>query len=308
MTIQQLEYILAVDKFRHFAKAAEYCGVTQPTLSAMVQKLEEELGVKLFDRHVQPVTPTAMGIKILKQAKLIQLQVAQVKEIVHEEKDTLNGRLRLAVLPTIAPYLLPRFFPQLATKYPEIDIRVIEKKTHEIEKALLCDEIDVAITATQPEDLDIVETPLFYEEFYGYVSKHESIFKNELIKTSEVNSERLWLLDEGHCFRNQLLRFCQLESVKLNQMRYKLGGLETFMRMVENGQGITFIPELAAQQLTTEQKKYLRPFAIPRPTRYIRLVFHRNYIRKNLVNVLVNEIQGSVPKDMLALKPVQTLV
>lgn len=308
MTIQQLEYILAVDKFRHFAKAAEYCGITQPTLSAMVQKLEEELGVKLFDRHTQPVIPTAIGVKILKQAKFIQLQVAQIREIIHEEKDTLNGKLRLAVLPTIAPYLLPRFFPQLATKYPEIDIRVAEKKTHEIEKALLCNEIDVAITATSPENSDIAETTLFYEEFYGYVAKHESIFKNELIKTSEVNSERLWLLDEGHCFRNQLLKFCQLEAVKLNQMRYKLGGLETFMRMVENGQGTTFIPELAAKQLTTEQKTHLRPFAVPRPTRHIRLIYHRNFIRKNLINVLVKEIQSSIPKDMLALKPIQTLV
>ncbi|MDL2304482.1 hydrogen peroxide-inducible genes activator [Bacteroides sp. OttesenSCG-928-D19] len=308
MTIQQLEYILAVDKFRHFAKAADYCGVTQPTLSAMVQKLEDELGVKLFDRHVQPVVPTPIGIKILKQAKQVKLQVSQVKEIVYAEKLSLSGVLRLGVLPTIAPYLLPRFFPQLTSKYPEIDIRVIEKQTHQIEKALLCDDIDVAITATQPGNPDLLEEFLFYEEFMGYVSPNEPSYKNDLVKTSEVNAEHLWLLDEGHCFRDQLMRFCQQEAVKLNQIRYQLGSLETFMRMVESGHGITFIPELAVKQLVDNQRDYLRPFAIPRPVRQIRLIYHKNYVRRNLLELLVKEIQASVPQEMLSLKPVQTLV
>lgn len=308
MTIQQLEYILAVDKYRHFAKAAEHCGVTQPTLSAMVQKLEDELGVKLFDRHIQPVTPTAIGIKILKQAKQIQLQVSQVKEIVHEEKFTLSGTLRLAVLPTIAPYLLPRFFPQLVNKYPEIDIRVMEKQTHQIEAGLLCDEIDAAITATHPEDLNLCDDFLFYEEFCGYVSKKEAVFKNDLVKTSEVNTSHLWLLDQGHCFRDQLLRYCQLEAVKVNQIRYNLGSLETFMRMVESGHGLTFIPELATLQLNKDQKEFLRPFAIPKPTRQIRLIYHKNYVRKSLLEILVNEVQASVPKQMLTLQAGQSLV
>ncbi|NDV59722.1 hydrogen peroxide-inducible genes activator [Bacteroides sp. 519] len=308
MTIQQLEYILAVDKYRHFAKAAEHCGVTQPTLSAMVQKLEDELGVKLFDRHIQPVTPTAIGIKILKQAKQIQLQVSQVKEIVYEEKNTLSGVLRLAVLPTIAPYLLPRFFPQLVNSHPEIDIRVMEKQTHEIERGLLSDEIDAAITATHPEDLNLKEEFLFYEEFFGYVSKKELVFKNELIKTSEVNTNHLWLLDKGHCFRDQLVRYCQQESVKLNQIRYNLGSLETFMRMVESGHGITFIPELATKQLNVDQQAFVRPFAIPKPTREIRIIYHRNYVRNSLLDILKNAIQTSVPKEMLLLRAGQALV
>lgn len=308
MTIQQLEYILAVDKFRHFAKAAEYCGVTQPTLSAMVQKLEDELGVKLFDRQIQPVEPTGIGVKILQQAKQVQQQVIQLKEIVHEEKNTLSGVLRLGVIPSVAPYLLPRFFPQLVNKYPQMDIRVIEKKTQDVENALLNDEVDVAITATRPEQRNLLEEHLFYEEFFGYVSKRESLFKSDVVRTSEVNADRLWLLDEGHCFRNQLLRFCQLESVKQNQMRYKPGSLETFMRMVENGQGITFIPELAGMQLMGEQKEHLRPFAIPRPTRQVRLIFHKNYVRRKLIEILAKEIQAAVPAEMRALKVGQTLV
>ena len=308
MTIQQLEYILAVDRYRHFARAAEHCGVTQPTLSAMIQKLEDELGVKIFDRRIQPVIPTNIGEKIIEQAKQIQAQVAQVKEIIYEEKHLVNGTFKLAVLPTIAPYLLPRFFPQLKDKYPGIDIRVIEKKTHEVIAGLLNEEFDAAIIASYPDSPHLSGEILFYEEFLGYVSAKETIFKNELIRTSDVSGTRLWLLDEGHCFRDQLMRFCQMETVKSNQMTYQLGSLETFMRMVENGQGMTFIPELAALQLNDGQKKFVRPFAIPRPTRSIVLTTRKDYIRKSLLEVIKKEVQQSIPNEMLTLQVGQTLV
>lgn len=308
MTIQQLEYILAVDRHRHFAKAAEHCGVTQPTLSAMIQKLEDELGVKLFDRQVQPVVPTEIGKKIIRQARLIQGQVAQVKEIVSEEIQSYGGTFRLGVLPTIAPYLLPRFFPQLIAKYPEIDLQVFERKTHEIKADLHSGSLDAAIWANEPEEDWIIGDTLFYEEFYGYVASTEKVFKNEMIRTSEITGERLWLLDEGHCFRDQLLRFCQLEAVKLNQMAYRLGSLETFMRMVESGQGITFIPELAVMQLGENQKELVRPFAIPRPARPIVLVRHKNFIRNTLLELLMQEIRTTVPSEMLSLKPIQSMV
>ena len=252
MTIQQLEYILAVDQFRHFARAAEYCRVTQPTLSAMIQKLEDELGVKLFDRTVQPVCPTAIGEKIIDQARVILAQTAQVKEIISEEKQSLAGVFHLGVLPTIAPYLLPRFFPQLMEKYPELDIRVTEMKTQNIQQALHAGDIDAAIIASKLEDTFLKEETLFYETFFGYVSCKEPLFKHDVIRTSDITGERLWLLDEGHCFLDQLVRFCQMETVKVNQMAYHLGSMETFMRMVESGKGITFIPELAVLQLNEE--------------------------------------------------------
>lgn len=308
MTIQQLEYIIAVDKYRHFAKAAENCGVTQPTLSAMIQKLEDELGVKLFDRHMQPVAPTEIGKKIIRQARIVQEQAAHVKEIVNEEIQSYSGRFRLGVLPTIAPYLLPRFFPQLVEKYPEMDLQVFERKTHEIRTDLLSGALDAGIWASEPDEDWIKGDTLFYEEFYGYVSPTERIYKNEMIRSSEISGEKLWLLDEGHCFRDQLLRFCQLEAVKLNQMAYRLGSLETFMRMVESGQGITFIPELGVEQLGEEQKKLVRPFAIPRPTRPIVLVRHKNFIRNMILELLMKEIRASVPEHLLTLKPTQKLV
>ena len=173
MTIQQLEYILAVDQFRHFARAAEYCRVTQPTLSAMIQKLEEELGVKLFDRTMQPVCPTRIGEKVIAQARTILAQASQVKDIINEEQGTLTGTFRLGVLPTIAPYLLPRFFPQMMEKYPGLDIRVTEMKTQDIRQALHTVDIYAAILASVLEDAALSEEILFYEQFYGYVSTND---------------------------------------------------------------------------------------------------------------------------------------
>lgn len=308
MTLQQLEYILAVDKHRHFAKAAEHCGVTQPTLSAMVQKLEDELGVKLFDRQVQPVCPTKIGEKIINQARHVQIEVSRVKDIVSEETNAYQGTFKLGVLPTIAPYLLPRFFPQLSEKYPGFDLRVYERKTPEITADLLNGDLDAAIWATDPETNTIVGETLFYDEFFGYVARREKVFKSDVIRTSEITGEHLWLLDEGHCFRDQLLRFCQMDSAKQCQMSYRLGGLETFMRMVENGQGITFIPELATYQLTDVQKELIRPFAIPRPTRRIMLVHHKDSVRHAVFELLKNEIRNSVPKHMHTPQAVQTIV
>ncbi|MCF2708697.1 hydrogen peroxide-inducible genes activator [Bacteroides pyogenes] len=308
MTIQQLEYILAVDRFRHFARAAEHCRVTQPTLSAMIQKLEEELGVKLFDRTVQPVCPTAVGEKVIRQARVVLSQAAQVKEIISEEKQTVSGTFRLGVLPTIAPYLLPRFFPQLIEKYPELDIRVTEMKTHDILQALHAGELDAAIVASRSDDRMLREETLFYEQFYAYVSRGEALFKKELIRTADVTGERLWLLDEGHCFRDQLVKFCRMEAVKISQMAYRLGSMETFMRMVESGKGITFIPELAFLQLTDEQRELVRPFAIPRPTREIVLVTDKDFIRVSLLAVLKEEILAAVPKEMLSLQSAQYLL
>lgn len=308
MTIQQLEYILAVDQFRHFAKAAEYCRVTQPTLSAMIQKLEDELGVKLFDRAVQPVSPTKVGEKVIAQARVILSETSQVKDIISEEKQSLSGTFRLGVLPTIAPYLLPRFFPQLMEKYPELDVRVTEMKTQDIRQALRDGEIDAAILASILDEPSLSEEILFYEQFFGYVSRKEPLFEHEVIRTSDITGERLWLLDEGHCFRDQLMRFCQMEAVKLNQMAYRLGSMETFMRMVESGKGITFIPELATFQLSAEQKELVRPFAIPRPTRPVVLTTNKDFIRTSLLTVLKDEIRAAVPKEMLSLQAVQFLV
>ena len=308
MTLQQLEYILAVNQFRHFAKAAEYCRVTQPTLSAMIQKLEEELDTRIFDRSQQPVCPTPVGIHIIEQAQNILVQANRIKNIIEEEKHSLTGTFKLGILPTVAPYLLPRFFPQLMKKYPDLDIRVVEMKTNDIKKALQTGEIDAGIVASLAGMEELQQTPLFYEQFFAYVSREDALFNNEVIRTSDLNGEQLWLLDEGHCFRDQLVRFCQMKSARASQLAYHLGSMETFMRMVESGKGVPFIPELAVLQLGDAQKELVRSFAIPCPTRQVVLLTNKNFIRHTLLEVLVKEIKLSVPKEMLSLKATQAVV
>ena len=290
MNIQQLEYILAVDTYRHFAKAAEHCRVTQPTLSMMIQKLEDELGVKLFDRNIQPVCPTPAGRKVIDQARVVLYQTS------------LKGTFRLAVLPTIAPYLLPRFFQQVSEKHPDLDIRILEMQTAPTTKALLNGEIDAAIIANQPTEVQLQGDILYYEQFYAYVARNESVFKKEMVRSADISDERLWLLDEGHCFRDQLMRFCQMEKVKLRQAAYRLGSLETFMRMVESGNGVTFIPELATYQLSEQQKELVRPFAIPKPAREIVWVTRKDFIRHSVAGILIESIRKSVPKEMRTLQ------
>lgn len=305
MTLQQIEYMLAVYRYKHFAKAAEFCHVTQPTLSAMIQKLEEELGIRIFDRKQQPVGPTPIGKQILAQGREVLLSVRKLKEIVEEAKHSLLGTFRIGILPTIAPYLIPRFFPQLMKKYPDMDVRITEMQTEDIKKALRHGDIDVGILALLDDMDEFDDTHLFYEQFFAYVSREDALYRHQVIRTADLKGEYLWLLDEGHCFSDQLVKFCQLKGASQSKKAYSLGSIETFMRMVESGKGVTFIPELSILQLNENQKEMVRPFAIPIPTRDIVMLTAKDFIRKTLREMLVKEIQKAVPKDMLNLKQTQ---
>ena len=301
MTLQQLEYIVAVYRTRHFVKAAEACGVTQPTLSAMIQKLEAELDVKLFERSSQQVMPTAIGKVVVEQAWKVLNRARKLKDIVAEEKKSLTGTFRLGILPTIAPYLLPRFFPRLMRENSSLEIRVVEMKTADIRRSIDRGEIDAAVMVDTGDLDDYALTTLFYEQFLAYVSPSDQLSAKKSIKTSDLSNELLWLLDEGHCFRDQLVKYCQLKAAKTSQSAYSLGSIETFMRIVENGQGVTFIPELATMQLTPTQKELVRPFAIPIPTREVVIATSKAFVRKSLLDMIVGQIRNSVPEKMLKL-------
>lgn len=301
MTLQQLEYIVAVYRTRHFVKAAEACGVTQPTLSAMIQKLEAELDVKLFERSSQQVVPTPIGKVVVEQAWKVLNRARKLKDIVAEEKKSLTGTFRLGILPTIAPYLLPRFFPRLMRENSSLEIRVVEMKTADIRRAIDRGEIDAAVMVDTGDLDDYALTTLFYEQFLAYVSPSDQLSAKKSIKTSDLSNELLWLLDEGHCFRDQLVKYCQLKAAKTSQSAYSLGSIETFMRIVENGQGVTFIPELATMQLTPTQKELVRPFAIPIPTREVVMATSKAFVRQSLLDMIVGQIRKSVPEKMLKL-------
>lgn len=307
MTLQQLEYVMAVYRCKHFAKAAEYCNVTQPTLSSMIQKLEDELGIKIFDRSKQPIHPTAAGQLVIERAWNILVRAKHLKEIVEEERKSITGTLNVAILPTIAPYLLPRFLPQLMNEYPEMDIRVTEMKTEDIHKALKHGDIDAAILAKLDGQDDFKMHQLYVEKFFVYVSKNDNLFNKQNIRTTDLSGEFLWLLDEGHCFRDQLVKFCHLKSAVKSKKAYNLGSIETFIRIVESGKGVTFIPELALQQFTDVQKELVRPFAHPIPTRSIVLLTQKNYIRTTQLQLIIDRIQASIPAEMLQSGKIKTL-
>ena len=305
MTLQQLEYVMAVYRCKHFAKAADYCNVTQPTLSSMIQKLEEELGVKIFDRSKQPIKPTAEGMLIIERAWNILVRAKQLKEVVEEERHSLSGTFHVAVLPTIAPYLIPRFLPQLMNEYPELDIRVTEMKTEDIHKALKHGDIDAGIVAQVEGQEGFNSDHLYFEKFFVYVSKGDTLFNNKAIRTVDLTGEYLWLLDEGHCFREQLVKFCHLKSAAKSKKAYNLGSIETFMRIVESGKGVTFIPELALEQLTEVQKELVRSFAHPIPTRDIILLTQKNFLRTSLRQLIIDKIRAAVPAAMLQMNKMQ---
>lgn len=298
MTLQQLEYIMAVYRIRHFAKAADYCDVTQPTLSSMIQKLEDELGVKIFDRKRQPIQPTKAGMKVIEEAWKVLSRAKKLRQTVEEEKQTLTGTFEVGVLPTIAPYLIPHFFPQLMNEHPEMDVRITEMKTEDMCRAVRRGDIDAGILARVGglEGMDCM--PLYHEQFLAYVAENDPLFSKEFIRPSDLSGEYLWLLDEGHCFRDQLVKFCHLKSAARSKKSYNLGSIETFMRIVENGKGVTFIPQLALSQLTDGQKRLVRPFAHPVPSREIILMTSPSFIRRTLLGMFAGWIKDSLPEEI----------
>ena len=299
MTLQQMEYIVAVYRLRHFGKAAEQCGVTQPTLSSMIQKLEDELGLRIFDRAAQPVSPTPAGRMVVEQAWRVLVRAKKIKDIVAEEKRSLSGTFRLGILPTVAPYLMPRFFPRLLADHPETDIRVAETKTEAAKLALARGEMDAAIVADVEGLEHFDKAELYFEQFAAYVSEGDALAAVSSVRSSDLRGSFIWLLDEGHCFRDQIVSFCGIKDGQTSRNVYSLGSIETFMRMVEGGRGVTFIPELALEQLSGRQRALVRPFALPIPTRRIVLLTPRTFVRQSMKRLLADSIRTSVPPRML---------
>jgi LysR family transcriptional regulator, hydrogen peroxide-inducible genes activator len=297
MTLQQLEYVLALDKTRHFVRAAEMCGVTQPTLSAMIQKLEDELDCKIFDRSRQPIETTEIGQQIIKHAQVIIYQANQLKESVQSEKDNLSGVLNLAIIPTIAPYLLPQFIAKFKTLYPEITLKVSEMHTSTIIEKLRVAEIDMAILSTPLDDPKILEVPLYYERFVAYISPNEPIYERTELSATDMPLDKLWVLEEGHCLRNQVFNFCVEKPVQ--NSTYEAGSIGTLVRIVDVNGGYTVIPELHVDLLNDDQKKNLREIVKPEATREISVVIRHDFVREGILNAVAECIKEIIPSHML---------
>ncbi|WP_443940064.1 LysR substrate-binding domain-containing protein [Pedobacter sp. MW01-1-1] len=299
MTLVQLEYIVAVDTYRSFVAAAENCFVTQPTLSMQIQKLEELLNVRLFDRSKQPVTPTEIGIQVIAQARVILQESGKIKELISSQQQDVLGELRIGVIPTVAPYLLPKVIAAMMEKYPDLKLLIWEYTTEDIIHHLKTGVIDCGILATPLAEANILEAPLYYENFVSYLSKESKLYKKKAVNAEDLNDENIWLLNEGHCMRNQVLNICRTSrNHKLQGLEYNTGSVETLIRMVDLNGGATLLPELAISELTTKQSAKVRYFKSPEPVREISLVTHKNFIKMRMLNALKEEILEVVPKTM----------
>ncbi|HMN06173.1 MAG TPA: LysR substrate-binding domain-containing protein [Flavobacteriales bacterium] len=296
MTLQQFQYIVAIDTHRHFARAAESCFVTQPTLSSMVKKLEEELGVVLFDRSKVPVVPTVEGEALIAQARVVLNEVQVLRAMADTSRDEEGGELRLGVIPTVAPYLLPLFLGELIRKYPALTISVEELTTESIIDRLEHGRLDMGLLATPLGIPGLKEDPLFNERFLLYVSPDEGLGAKRYVLPSEIRADRLWLLEEGHCLRSQVLDLCELreQGEGMGRLAYVSGSMEALMRMVDTQGGLTVVPELATVGMSGEQRSRLRHFQEPVPVREIALVTYRHAVKNKLQQVLRAEILAGV--------------
>jgi LysR family hydrogen peroxide-inducible transcriptional activator len=297
MNLQQLEYVLAVDKHRHFAKAAQNSFVTQPTLSMMIQKLEVELGIKIFDRRKQPVQPTEEGKEIIERARQIIADVSRLKEYSQERKQEVSGEVRVAIIPTLAPYLLPLFLQSLMEKHPALKVKIRELVTEDIINTLKKGEIDIGLMATPVNEPALKEIPVFYEEFFAYTAEEEPIARKKYILPKDIDLSKLWILEEGHCLRDQIFNLCELKKKdeESDRLHYQAGSLETLKNLVDHQKGVTILPYLATLSLTKKQKAKIRSFVQPRPVREISLVVNQNFPRKKIIEAIKKEIEDNLP-------------
>lgn len=300
ITLTQLEYIVAVDTYRHFGKAAESCFITQPTLSMQIKKLEEDLEIIIFDRSKQPLIPTDVGQRIIEQARIVLKQAEELNNIVKDHKNQVSGMLRIGIIPTLAPYLLPVFIGRYKKKYPNIYIKVVEQTTDEIVKLLNKDLIDVGILVTPLKEEKIIEKPVFYEEMMIYVNPESKLHKKKEITLKDIATPEIWLLSDGHCFRDQVVNLCSFLGTVDSQLpfHFEAGSLETLMNIVDREGGITLIPELATLSMSEQRKDNVRSFSNLKPLREVSLAYSRHFAKHKLINLLWREIKDAIPQEL----------
>jgi LysR family transcriptional regulator, hydrogen peroxide-inducible genes activator len=294
--------MVAVDTYRHFVLAAEKCFVTQPTLSMQLQKLEEELGVKIFDRTKQPVIPTEIGARIIAQARVVLREAGMIGQLINDEKNVMTGELRIGIIPTLAPYLLPTLFKQVRQKYPQLELVIKETITEEVIHELKNNRLDCGLVVTPLKDPSIREDVLFYEELFVYVSRKNALYDKKYVLADDIDPNQLWLLEEGHCFRSQVLNLCELRKSGDLHFKYATGNIETLKRMVDKSNGLTILPELAVMEFTKTQMKLVKRLKEPSPAREVSLVTHRDHIKTKLIQTLKEEVLQMVPKTMQQLR------
>lgn len=310
MNIQQLQYIIAVDEHRHFQRAADACFVTPATLSMMIKKLEQELDIIIFDRSKQPIVPTEIGITVINRARTIIYHIKDLENSVKSAAEDITGEVRIAIIPTLAPYLSHLFLPAMMRKYSKLKIKLFEWNTVQIIDALKHDRLDIGIAATPLHQQDITEYALFKEKLVAYTSGKINPSNKQYIVPADIDLNRLWLLEEEHCLRAQVINLCSLKKKYAHnlQLDFEAGSLETLVNIVDMNEGITILPELALQSLHDTRKKHIREFSAPVPVRQISLLTYKHFMKTKLILALKEEIQDAVAPFLSTLDEDQQIV
>ena len=300
----QLEYVSALANYGNFKIASEHCFVTQPTMSMQIKKMEQDLGVLLFDRSKQPVIPTPVGQEVIDQARIILSERDKLIEIVATHQNEIHGELHLGVIHSIAPYLLPLFIMDLHQNYPQLHIHVHEMITDDLINALRMETIDVAILVTPIDFRQINSRPVYYEEIAVYVSPDHKFYGMDTIPGDLLDGEDIWMLREGHCFRDQTLNLCsnQMNAIKNRKFTFETGSIETLIKMVDLQGGYTLIPEMVISNISPEKRDQVKWIEGEARMREVSIATFRNYAKQRLVNVLENSIQSALPASMLSRK------
>ena len=295
MTLQQLEYVVALDSFRHFVKAADHCMVAQPTLTMQVKKLEDEIGIQLFDRNKKPLQPTAMGVHFILKARQILREVEQLKAFVSDDVESLSGEYSIGIIPTLAPYLLPLFLPDFILNNPDITMVIKEMQTEQIIDNLKKGIIDIGLAATPLNDKALREVPLFYEPFLLYLPKNHALEGKSNIAANMIDTNEMLFLEEGHCFREQALNLCKIKSGKsVKGFNYESGSIEALKNLVNKEVGYTMVPELSV--LNELGNANIKRFTEPEPVREISVIAHNSFTKEALLEHLHDSITKNIPE------------
>ncbi|MEO1050174.1 MAG: LysR substrate-binding domain-containing protein [Bacteroidota bacterium] len=296
MTIQQLQYVVALDAHKHFVKAAESCFVTQPTLTLQLKKLEEEISTVLFDRSSQPLQPTPMGEVFVMKAKRILKEIGELKEIVNDDRNLISGEYKVGIIPTLAPNLLPLFIADFIKNHPDTRLIIEELHSERIIELLINKQLDLGLLATPLNEPEIREIPLFYEPFLLYTDLENDLLKHRSIKKEQLKPEGLWILRQGHCFRNQTLNICDFDvSEQHKNIVMEGGSIETLKKMIKEVSGYTLIPELS-YEASNDSGNVLK-FVDPQPVREISIVAHKHFNRELLITELRKSILENTPES-----------
>ncbi len=295
MTITQLQYVLAVAEHQNFTKAAQKVFVTQPTLSMQIQKLEDELGVRIFDRSKKPIQLTETGRKIVNQARNIVNESDRIQDIVDQQKGFIGGTFRIGVIPTVMPTLLPMFLNNFIKKYPKVKLKIEELNTDTIIERLKEGHLDAAIAATPLETENIKEQVLYYEPFVAYIPKSHRLSKLEKLKVEDLDIDDILLLEDGHCFKDGILNLCKTPK-KVNDDHFQLesGSFETLVKLANEGLGMTLLPYLHTLDLNENESKNLKMFQDPVPAREVSLIYNKSELKIHIIEALKSTISGVV--------------